>query len=112
MHKIIFSLAAGTLLAAASIGAFAQAASAPQTPRVDLRQERQDRRIEQGTASGQLTPREARRLNREQAGVARAEQHAKADGRVTRHERRRLHHLQNHASRDIRRQRHDAQTAQ
>ena len=109
MRKI-FTLIAGTLLAATSIGAFAQAASAPQTPRVDLRQERQDQRIEQGTASGQLTPRDTRRLNREQAAVNRAQTHAKADGTVTRHERRRLHHMQNHASRDIRRQKHDAQS--
>jgi hypothetical protein len=40
---------------------------------VDKRQERQEQRIEQGKASGELNKREARRLERQQKGVARAE---------------------------------------
>ena len=54
--KTLVSAAALTLFAA---GAFAQAAS---TPKVDKRQDRQEARIQQGAASGSLTPREQRRL--------------------------------------------------
>jgi hypothetical protein len=43
--------------------------------------------------------------------INRAEDKAKADGTVTAQERRRLHKAQNRASRDIYRQKHDAQVA-
>jgi hypothetical protein len=79
------------------------------TPRVDARQANQEQRIDQGIASGQLTGREAKRLGKEQNAIDRAENHAKADGTVTAAERRRLHKMQKHASRDIHRQKHDAQ---
>ncbi|WP_280153531.1 hypothetical protein [Piscinibacter sp. XHJ-5] len=104
------TLAVGATMAIACIGAFAQAASAA-TPGVDKRETRQENRIQQGVASGELTARETVRLEREQAAVNKAEAHAKADGTVTKHERKRLHKLQNHTSRDIYRQKHDAQTA-
>jgi uncharacterized protein HemX len=98
------TLAALTLCAGS---AFAQAA----TPRVDQRQERQEQRIEQGQASGQLTARENRRLEHQQARIERAEDRAKADGTVTRAERAHLHRMQGRASHDIRHQKHDRQTA-
>lgn len=96
------------LLATAATTGFAAEGSTA-TPRVDQRQANQEARIAQGAQSGALTPREQRRLHREQKVVAKAETAAKADGTVTRTERRQLHHLQNHASRDIARQKHDAQ---
>ena len=100
------------VLAFAAAGAFAQAASAPAaTPRVDQRQANQEKRIDQGIASGELNKRETVRLEKEQNAINRAENKAKADGTVTRAERRRLHKMQNHASHDIRHQKHDAQTA-
>lgn len=89
----------------------ASAAQAHTTPRVDLRQDRQAQRIDQGLASGELTRREARRLAAEQRQIQRFEGHAKADGVVTARERAHLHSLQNEASRDIRHQKHDAQVA-
>ncbi|MFT3663888.1 hypothetical protein [Piscinibacter sp.] len=98
---------AAAALALAAAGAFAAA----DTPGVDQRQANQEKRIDQGIASGQLNKRETHRLEREQHVVDHAENKAKADGTVTRAERRRLHKMQNHASRDIRRQKHDAQTA-
>ena len=99
-----------TLLAAASISTFAQAA-APATPRVDQREANQQARIANGAASGQLTGKETVHLEREQAAINRAEAKAKADGTVTKHERKRLHRMQNAASKDIHAQKHDAQTA-
>lgn len=101
------------LLGCVAASAFAQtpAAGAASTPRVDQRQERQEARINQGAASGALTAREQRRLHGEQKAINRAETNAKADGTVTAKERARLHHMENKASRDIRRQKHDAQRA-
>jgi hypothetical protein len=106
-----------TLLAAAvwstlAATAFAQSASAPagaNTPGIDKRQANQEKRIDQGIASGSLTKREAHRLERQQSAINRAEDKAKADGTVTTQERRRLHHAQDHASKSIHRQKHDRQ---
>lgn len=106
------TLAVAATLAVATVGAFAQAASSPAaTPRVDQRQANQEKRIDQGIASGELNKRETRRLEKEQNVINRAEDKAKADGTVTKVERRRLHKMQNHASKDIHHQKHDAQTA-
>ncbi len=99
-----------TALALISAAVSAQTA-ATATPRVDARQANQERRIEQGVASGQLTARETLRVEREQKRIAVVEAKTEGDGKVTARERARLQHLQNHASRDIRRQKHDAQTA-
>ena len=101
-------------IAAASFGALAQtaapaAAASTSTPRIDQRQANQERRIDQGVASGQLTRRETRRLERQQGAVNRAENRARADGTVTAQERARLEHMQDHTSANIARQRHDAQ---
>lgn len=87
----------------------AAASNAVNTPRVDQRQANQQRRIDQGVASGQLTPRETFRMERQQQRIANAETRAKADGVVTRQERRHLQHKQNQASRHIYRQKHDRQ---
>jgi hypothetical protein len=103
------TVTAVALLSAASV--FAQTPAAPQTPRVDARQANEGQRIDQGVASGQLTARETRHLDKQQQRIAVAEANAKADGKVTGHERKRLHHMQNHASKDIYKQKHDAQTA-
>ena len=96
------------LLALMSVNSWAQT---PATPRVDQREANQEKRIEQGVASGALTSRETLRLEREQKHVAVAESRAKADGTVTAAERKRLHKMQNAASRDIKHQKHDGQVA-
>ena len=85
--------------------AFAQA----NTPGIDQRQANQERRIDQGVASGSLTPREANRLERGQQRVANMENRAKADGVVTRQERARINHAQNVQSERIYEQKHDRQ---
>ncbi|MBL0121298.1 MAG: hypothetical protein IPP88_00725 [Betaproteobacteria bacterium] len=87
--------------------AFAQT---PATPKVDQRQANQAARIEQGKASGQLTDKEAARLEVGQAKVAAKEEKAKSDGVVTKKERAKLQHAENKQSRKIKRQKHDAQT--
>lgn len=87
----------------------AQHAAAAATPHVDARQARQQARIQAGVANGSLTHAEARHLQHQQHRIRHAERHAKADGVVTAHERQRLAAMQNHASRSIQRQKHDAQ---
>lgn len=85
--------------------AFAQA----NTPGIDQQQANQERRIDQGVASGSLTQREANRLERGQQRVDNMENRAKADGVVTRQERARLHQAQEVQSDRIYRQKHDRQ---
>lgn len=110
--SVLKTTVVGAALALIAATSFAQTAPDPAaTPGVDQRQSRQEKRIDQGVASGELNRRETRRLQREQAAVDRAETKAKADGTVTAAERRRLHQMQNRSSRDIRRQKHDAQPA-
>jgi hypothetical protein len=70
----------------------------------------QERRIRQGKASGQLTNREAARLEAGQAHVDRVEARAGRDGHVSAAEQARVQHGENAQSRRIFRQKHDAQT--
>ena len=110
------TLAAGATLAIASLGAFAQATTAPATPtpvtpRVDARAANQQKRIDAGVASGQLTAHETNRLDKQQTRIATTEANDKADGKVTPKEHRQLARMQNRASANIHKQKHDAQTA-
>lgn len=84
-------------------------ANAQTTPGVNQRQHNQRQRIHQGVASGELTRRETAHAARDQRHIRRAEHVAKADGNVTRRESARLHHMQNTASRQLSRNKHDAQ---
>lgn len=80
------------------------------TPRIDHRQSVQEHRIQHGLRTGQLTPREAMRLERSAARIEALERHAKADGVVTPHERRMINRALDRQSRHIARQMHDAQS--
>ncbi|HEY6721686.1 MAG TPA: hypothetical protein VI363_08625 [Burkholderiales bacterium] len=70
----------------------------------------QQQRIEQGVKSGQLTNREAGKLERGQAKVNRAQARAGADGHVGPNEQRRIQKAENKQSKRIHREKHDAQT--
>jgi hypothetical protein len=67
----------------------------------------QQNRIEQGVQSGQLTNREASRLERGQARVNRAEARAGADGHVNAREQARIQHRENMQSQHIFRDKHN-----
>ena len=104
-HSLLFAL-----LAAIGTGASAETPlTRAAEQRVDHRQDRQERRIDQGVSSGALTAPEARRLEREQSRIARAEGRAEADGKVTPREAVALEKRQDLASQRIHRQKHDAQ---
>lgn len=79
------------------------------TPRVDARQANQEARIQQGVATGALTPKEAAKLDAGQAKIERKEAKAKADGVVTNKERAKLAKAQNKQSKKITKQKHDKQ---
>ena len=74
---------------------------------VDRRQERQEKRIEQGEASGQLTKREAKRLENQQKHTQKLEDKAMADGEMSKKEFRRMQHAQNKSSHSINRKKHN-----
>ena len=109
-----------TLIAALAVtvgaSAFAQVPAAPvapkdpmATPKIDQRQLNQQKRIDQGVASGALTPKETARLEKREAKIASNEAAAKADGKVTHSERHKLKREENRASAAIKRQKHDGQ---
>ncbi len=96
------TLALGLALAVAAPGADAAT--------INERQERQQDRIEQGLKSGELTQREAARLERQEAKIAAEEKAFRSDGKLSKRERAKLQRDLNKTSRRIYRQKHDAQT--
>lgn len=104
MNKVMWSVSAALVLAVSI--AYAQA----DTPSIDQREANQEQRIDRGIVSGQLTGREANRLNNQQEHINKMEDKAKSDGVVTKKERKKLHGAQDRASRKIARQKHDQQT--
>ncbi len=98
-----------TLIASIALFASLSAQAQTATPRFDQRQVNQQQRIDQGVASGQLTPREDVRLEKGQDHLQRMEDKAKADGVVTKQERGRLQHAENEQSRHIYHAKHDRQ---
>jgi hypothetical protein len=95
-----------TLLSIAAV-----AGADPTMSGADRREVRQDRRIEQGVKSGQLTRGETRRLVRGQARLDRLEARDKRNGAVSMHERRQMKRAQNHQSRRIYRLKHNARVS-
>jgi len=79
--------------------------------RIDQRQENQQKRIDAGVKSGQLTDKEAARLQKGQQRIQKMEDKARADGKVTPEERRRIERAQDRESQRIQRETHDKQRA-
>jgi len=69
----------------------------------------QQQRIEKGLQSGQLTTREAAKLERTESKIDQAEAQAMKDGKLSDAEKSRIDRMQNRASKDIYAQSHDAQ---
>ncbi len=106
MQRRLAAALAATLLLATAWPALASGME----DRVDNRQDRQDQRIDQGVASGELTRPEAHRLRQEQRHVARLERRSEADGTLSRREAIRLEKAQDRSSRHIARAKHDRQS--
>lgn len=105
MKSILTVAALATVLAGVTTTSFAGTCD----PGVNARQNNQRARIQQGVRSGELTRRETRKVAETQRDVRQLERAYKSDGRLTAAERADLHHEQNQASRQIYRQKHDAQ---
>ncbi|HSU77892.1 MAG TPA: hypothetical protein VLI89_12510 [Burkholderiales bacterium] len=101
--KITHTAIAAALGLAFCGAAFAQAGTVQ-------RDVNQQQRIEQGLQSGQLTTKEASKLEREESRVERDQSRAMQDGKLTPAEKSRLAREQNQVSRDIYRDKHNAQT--
>lgn len=87
------------------------AAAAPaEAGRIHNRAERQQGRIAQGVASGQLTARETARLEGREVALNRSVARMRSDGALTRGERVRIEKRQDRISRGIYGQKHDGQT--
>lgn len=94
------------LAATLGVGLIAGAASAQS---VDQRHANQERRIDNGIASGRLTRGEAYRDERQQASIdaQEARMRARNGGRLNAYQRRRLQQRENNASRHIYRTKHN-----
>lgn len=93
-----------TLIAAvAGILALTTVPSMAQTYRSDARQYRQQERIERGYHHGRVTPREARRLERQQRRIDRVEQRARYynNGHIDPRSARKIERMQDRANRNI-----------
>jgi hypothetical protein len=102
---LISTVCGGLVVAFLHVPAMAQT----DDPGIQKRMENQENRIEQGIASGQLTPRETGRLEAQQTKIKQDELRMKSDGVLTAREQAKLTREQNRASRRIYRQKHDVQ---
>ncbi|MGB7622499.1 MAG: hypothetical protein WBN92_09140 [Terriglobia bacterium] len=105
MKKLIGCLACCTIIFGLAVPLLA----GTRTPGINHRQAHQQARISQGVRSGELTYREARRLESQEARIQADKLFAKSDGNVSPAERRQLNRELNRTSRNIYRQKHDGQ---
>ena len=98
-----------SLTAALIATAFALPVLAQTTATEVQRNVNQQERIEQGLKSGQLTTREAGKLERGEAKIEKMESNAARDGTLSAAEKARIEAAQNRESRAIAKQKHDAQ---
>ncbi|MBF0537668.1 MAG: hypothetical protein HQL03_05355 [Nitrospirae bacterium] len=81
-------------------------------PVIQWRERNQQKRIDQGVRSGQLTPGEAGRLERQQANIQQTESRMKSRGGLTNQNRRQLTRMQNRSSNRIYRLKHNNRNVQ
>lgn len=91
------------------VTAVASQTNAQSTPGIKKEQCEQQARIQQGVRSGELTRKEAARLEMQQAKINHHKRLAKADGVVTIQERAMIKHEQRRADRSIAIQKHDGE---
>jgi len=101
MKRLGMVAAAASLVLALGTATFGEAGT------VGKRQVRQQTRIHNGIVNGELTRGETRFLEQEQARIQRAKRNAWSDGSMGPHEHWKLNRLQNAASSDIYRLKHN-----
>ena len=90
--------------------AFTTFSQTTNTPKVSKRQNHQQTRIAEGVKNGQLTTKEATKLEAREAKIQQEKREAQADGKVTKKEKTKLARRQNRVSKKIYNQKHDSQT--
>jgi hypothetical protein len=110
MKMIISTILTGSL---ACLLAAAPAFAADNDPRIDQREVNQQNRIEQGVQSGQLTPKEAGKLEAQQTRIQQREDRmaARNNGNLTPADKAKLTRQQNRASKNIYKKKHNDKTA-
>jgi hypothetical protein len=93
------------------VAALAMPALAQNTADVVQRNANQQERIEQGLQSGQLTTKEASKLEKGEARIEKVEQRADADGKMNDAEKRRIEQAQNKESQQLYQDKNNAQTS-
>ena len=88
---------------------FVMGLSVVASAQINRRERHEQQRIRQGIRNGELTRREAGRLEAQQARIRIAERFARRDGNISYRERARLDRMLDHASRNIYRRKHDSQ---
>jgi hypothetical protein len=96
----------GLLVAALALTSIAEAQT--RTPVINHRQNRQERRINQGVRSGELTRNEAGHLRNRENHIRAERRTAMAEGRMTPRQRAHIRHQENRLSRRIYRDKHNA----
>lgn len=96
----------GLLIAALAVTSVAQAQT--HTPVINRRQHNQERRINQGVRSGELTHNEARHLRNSERHIRTEKRTAMAEGRMNAHERRHIRRQENRVSRHIYNKKHNS----
>ncbi len=108
-RKHLLLLLAGTLISGAAL--LAQDTATPKREaQVERRAARQEKRIDQGVASGKLTAKEAQHLEKREGKIDKDIAKAEADGKITKKEQAKINHEQNRASRKINKKKHNART--
>ena len=94
--------------AALAVGALVSTSvMAQNTQSVIQRDVNQEKRIEQGVKSGELTTKEASKLERDESRVDKVEAKALSDGKLTNTEKRSIEQEQNKVSKEIYREKHN-----
>jgi uncharacterized protein HemX len=99
-------MVAGLMAGVVTLGSL-PAVAGPYNSNINRVEMDQEHRIHQGLNSGQLTPREFRRLENQQARIRATEAQMRADGRLTRGEKTQLAQMQARANRNIYRYKHN-----
>ena len=102
MKLKIFGGIMAAMLAVTSI-----ASAQTRTPVINHREHRQERRINQGVRSGELTRGEAHHLRADERRISAEKRMARADGHVSGAERRQIRRDENRTSRAIYRDKHN-----
>ncbi len=98
MKKLV-AIAVGTLLVAGTMPGFAET--------IQKRENREEKRIDNGVNNGSLTPKEQQRLDDQQRIIEQERENAAADGKITKRERKDIKHDQKRLSHDIHAKKHN-----